>query len=67
MADHMASQDSLSGWKNEMPYCNDCYSYIDGPKWDGKKYAFVCPACGTTIADNPSTLSEWAETQTQEI
>jgi hypothetical protein len=62
-----ASLASLSGWKNKMAYCNDCYSYIDGPKYDRKSGAFVCPICASIIADNPSMLLAWNETQDQEI
>lgn len=50
-----------------MAYCNDCYSYIDGPKYDRKSGAFVCPICTSIIADNPSMLLAWNETQDQEI
>lgn len=50
-----------------MPFCNYCYSYIDGLTWSNVQDAFVCPICRVIIADNPSELVEWMESQDEEI
>jgi hypothetical protein len=50
-----------------MPICHDCYSYIDGLVVSRMHGGLICPVCMNVIADNPSALIEWMESQDEEI
>lgn len=50
-----------------MPNCPECHSYINGLVVIRMHGGLICPECMTIIADDPSTLAEWAESQDEEI
>ncbi len=46
-----------------MPNCPECHSYINGLVVIRMHGGLICPECMTIIADDPSTLAEWTESQ----
>lgn len=46
-----------------MSICPECSSYINGLVVIRMHGGLICPVCMTIIADDPSTLAEWTESQ----